>query len=76
MWRYVIELIGGILLILLGIFMYRNPEKCWELDIRERLHTKGGSPSDYYISTIKFVGIIGMVIGSIFILVAIFGFIR
>lgn len=69
MFGYIAVLFIGVLLIAYGIFAIRNPTFGWRLS--EGWKVKGDSePSEGYILSMKFGGLIVIVMGSFFLIVS------
>ena len=71
MFEYVLYFLAGIFSVCWGAFRFKNPQKCWQLS-KERLNTRGGSPSKYYISTTKISGIFIILFGIFAIVVSLY----
>ncbi|MBQ8596357.1 MAG: hypothetical protein IJ409_01075 [Lachnospiraceae bacterium] len=61
----------GIIVIGIGIFLYKNPGIIWELSWERRRFLKGGEPTDHYYSYQKTRGVIFIALGIIMIIVSI-----
>ncbi len=63
-------LIYGIFLLLIGLFILLFPEACWHL--RHWWCVEGGEPSELYLIGSRISGVLGIAIGVILLLMAIF----
>ncbi len=60
----------SILMILIGLLFYKKPEVVWK--IKHYIDTKGGEPTDFFISRTKITGVFAIVVGIIILIVKLF----
>lgn len=54
------EYLGLVALFILGVLMFLKPEWLWKLE--HLLSTKGGEPTDFYLSAMRIGGVMFVVI--------------